>query len=172
LSRRQITDKEPDSATATTEELSRETEMLRDKTAPEEITAAAQRAAPEETTAAVSRAVSAEITEIIEAANRVVSAEITETIEVVNRAVSAEKTAAAQRAVPEEIIAAVIRADLADAEQSPDRDPAAQELLQPAVRVQDPVWRKADAAEQPAEPVRARLSAEKLRSTEMIIRER
>ena len=100
------------------------------------------------------------------------TAEITETIEVVNRAVSAEKTAAAQRAVPEEIIAAVIRADLADAEQSPDRDPAAQELLQPAVRVQDPVWRKADAAEQPAEPVRARLSAETLRSTEMIIRER
>ena len=103
---------------------------------------------------------------------RAVSAEIIEITEAVTRAAPEEITAAASRSAQEETTEAVIRADLADAVQDPDRAPAAQELPQPAVRVQDPVWQMADAAERPEEPVKARLSEEKPRSTEMTIRER
>ena len=88
------------------------------------------------------------------------------------RAAPEEITAAASRSAQEETTEAVIRADLADAVQDPDRALAAQELPQRDARAQDPAWRKADAAEQPDEPVKERLSAEKLRSTETIIRER
>ena len=116
--------------------------MPRDRAAPAEITAAATRAAQEEKIAAAIRAV------------------------------SAETIAAAIRAVSAETIEAATRAASADAAQDPDRVPAAQELPQRDARAQDPAWRKADAAEQPDEPVKERLSAEKLRSTETIIRER
>ena len=88
------------------------------------------------------------------------------------RAAQEEKIAAAIRAVSAETIEAATRAASADAAQDPDRVPAAQELPQRDARAQDPAWRKADAAEQPDELVKERLSAEKLRSTETIIRER
>ena len=90
------------------------------------------------------------------------------------RADSAEMVAAAviRADSAETVAAAAIRADSRDAEQSPDKDPAVPERRLQDARAEDPAQQRADAAELPAEPVRARASAEKLRSIEMIIRER
>ena len=66
----------------------------------------------------------------------------------------------------------VTRAVSQDAEQSPARVCVEQALSLQDAREQGPAPRKADAAERPAEPVRAKASAEKLKSTETITRER
>ena len=76
------------------------------------------------------------------------------------------------RAVSDRIAEPANRAVLADAAQSPDRDFAAVPDRQPVVRVPDPVRQIQDAADPPADPERARASAEILRSTETTIRER
>ena len=148
---------------AITAALIRETEMPR--AVPAETEAAAViRADPAETEAAAEMVAAAAIR--ADSAERVAAAAI--------RADSAERVAAAviRADSAETVAAAAIRADSRDAEQSPDKDPAVPERRLQDARAEDPAQQRADAAELPAEPVRARASAEKLRSIEMIIRER